>query len=587
MIWSFATVLISYCVCENIFLLNHSIDLVVNKIQELDPYQISVFQSEETSVTNFILKQIPCTIPTIMINVNETELFNVTRETMTTHKALNSNLYVEIENSQNFNTEKIKKNLNFIAKFNSLQPRAKYLVIVIGVSKSISAHMKKLFMEAWALKFLDFTLLIVRSYEKNPIIRHYNPFFDNYDYTNISLGQLFPDKLINMNGCKIKTVLFVMPPIIEFTNESNGLQINGVNYGFWKLMPEALNFKFDYVEIHNNDITMSYYLEKIEKVSMNSHILGTHVVGLYKKGILLIGKVVRESEISLVVPIIYTTSNDNTNVYTTIIMYSSLTTLIVLLTIIIGKLHQLSTFLRSPFYIISLLFGITVYKKPKKSFERLIYISLAVSSIKYSSEIFAVFSNDNVVQTKEVAYDAFEEIKHPSFPIYAFYGYFSNEKSHDDEIIRNLKGNSIPIEHSIECYEKLASHKDRFCLNPTIHTKYIIQTYRNLGKPSPMKVAKPTITNDFFVHVFAKGSPYIKKIDKKFQQVLESGLQDSIPNSKNYFQTDEKTKNQMFKYESKKDIFYLLIFLTIGCVLGIMTYFFEFTWFKIIIAPKL
>lgn len=576
---------VNICACVlALFQKNDSTEVIANKILDVNSSQICIFWGKETAATNnvkfnFIFKRITHETPTFIINVKNAKISNNTEEMINTRDALNSDLFISVENVHNFRIQKVKNCLNFIAESNSLQPRSKFLLLLIGATKPIQIDLKKLLTISWELKFLDFSVLTM-DHNDNSIVQNYNPFYKTYDQYDIMSRQLFSDKLKNMNGYKIKMILFNRPPKIEFVNKSNEFVINGVNYAFWKLASKALNFDFHYVEIHKNDLPSNYLFQKIEKgeidATISPSILGVQLTNHYKKGTLITGKYFREAEMYLIVPIIYSKSSSNREFYLAILKHSILTALIIIVKLVVIKLCKINSNIWSTFYLFALLFGITVDKKPKMSLERLIYIILAFFSIQYSSNIFAVFSNDKVIKNEEIIYDAFQEIKRPSLDLYVPNTFFQSEESYDgDEIIKNLKAHSLTIKYDKECYKKLADKKDRFCFNSAIEAKYMISKYRNSDKSPAMKIAKPLIMNDYFVPVFPKGSPFIKKFDKKFQQVLESGLRDHIPDAKRYFDIHKKKENHFIVFDLTSNINNQLIIFAVGCVIGIFIFIFE------------
>lgn len=566
----------SDCLSKNKFL-----DPVVNKVLNLNVSQICIFKNEasknDSVQLNSIFGKLSREIPTFIIDIDKKFVTNTSYQEMKAiSRTLNSDLYLMIENAKDFDVRKIKKNLNLIAKLNPTPPRAKFLVAIVGDSRTFESDLKEIFNYAWALKFLDFTVVMACN-GNNSNILNYNPFLETYDKEDINSGEFFPDKLKNMNGHKVKTILFNLPPTIEFNNDSNKIMINGVNYGFFKLTSEFLNFTFNYVEIYKNKPPMDYLFKKLEDgkidVSITTHGIGTWLVDLYKKGAILTGTVVREANFNLIGPIFHTNIYQY-EIYFKIAKHSGLTVLIILVTMAVIRFFKLSSIIWTPFYVFALLFGITADKKQKKRLDRLLYISLTIISIKYSSDVFAIFTDDQVVKNAEVIRDAFEEIKNPSLPIYLHKAHFTSKVYYDDEVIQNLKAHSIPIDVEDACYSNLTAQEKHFCFNSVIYANYMIRKYRNSDKSTAMKVINPTLLGDFFVHIFAKGSPYMRKFDKKFRQIFESGLHDCIFHGKMYFES-HKLQDQNVSFKAGDDIHNQLIILTIGCVLAVLTFVFE------------
>lgn len=114
---------------------NNLFDGVINQIFKLRPFQIFILHSKETTKkSNLVLKNITHVVPTINIDIKHKKVLNNTRETINIHNALNSDLYVIFETVRNLTNQKIKNNLNSIAKSNPLQPRPKCLIILFGDS---------------------------------------------------------------------------------------------------------------------------------------------------------------------------------------------------------------------------------------------------------------------------------------------------------------------------------------------------------------------------------------------------------------------------------------------------------------------
>lgn len=550
---------------------NDTYNLIIGKILKLKVPQVCIFINENNSIdTNEIVGKFSPEIPTFIID-------NRNHRAMNIRIALSSDLYVFVEHAHNFDGKKIEKSLKAIVELNPLSPRKKCLVILIGYSKSTRIHFEKLLTDAWDLKFLDFSIL-TEDQNFDVIIFNYNPFFKSYQHANMSSNQIFPDKLKNMYGYKLNMLLYSLPPVIEFSNKSNKIVIDSVNYGFLKLATSSLNCKLDYLKIEHS-YPEKYIFEKLEKgeidLSVMAHLLSSELADFHQRKAFLIGRVVREADMNLIVPLIY--KNNSSIILLNIITYFCLTVTIIFFVILIFRLSKLTSATWTPFYIFALLFGITVKKKPRKLFEKLVYTIIAFLSIQYSSDIFAIFSNDDVVKYEEIVYDAFEEIKSPSFPIHLYKHFFPNQSNYDDEIIKSLKAHSIPIDKSIDCYKKLAAKKNCSCLNSVFFARHMIKKISNPDKSPLMKITQPPVLGDFFVHIYSKGSPYMKKFDKKFQQILKSGLHDSIFHAKKYFESYRKSKNQDISFKPTNQIKNQLLIFSIGCFISILNFVFELT----------
>lgn len=565
--------------CKSTFLLkSDTLDLAIDKISDLHLYQISVFRDEETKgeALNSILGKIASKIPTFIIGNDETKVLNHTEEMMRSREALNADLYVMVKDVDYFSAEKFESYLNLIAESNPLPPRAKFVLTLIGNFKLHQVNFKNLFITAWDMRFLDFSVMLVNGID-DPVILNYNPFFDNdYCFHNISSKPLFPDKLSNMNEYKVKTVLFQRPPFIEFVNESNKLTTMGLHHDFMKLTSEALNFRHDFIRIQDfiSEVDLFDMVEKGEiDISIKNHALGVQLSSY--KGSFLAGRPLREANFHLIVPILYKNTDNKLEIYLKIGLQFCFTASIMLLIMLVVKVFRLKSGTWTPLYVFALLFGITVDKRPHRLIERMIYFYLAVLSIQYSSDVFAVISDDAVLMHEEIIFDAHEEIRHPTFPIYLDASQFQKKADASDEIFYNLQTHAKILKSYDDCFKTLPSQKNHFCFGSEFFGKDFIKKHRNPDNTAAMKLAYPIVVGDFFVHIYAKGSPYIRKFEKKFVQVFEAGLQDSIYHGKKYIEGDKKSNDDDITHKPIDSINLELTILMVGCILGILTFAFE------------
>lgn len=551
---------------------------VVDKILELKLYQICIFKSTENFIQYNLISE---KIPTIIINPNDTKLFNDSRSLENIRNALkNSDLHITVEREDNFDTHKIINSLNLLVELNPGPPRSKYLVILIANTKSTNVNFKSLFRAAWSLKFLDFSILTLHNLDSK--ILTYNPFFNTHNRNNLSSASLFPDKLNNMNGFKLRTLLFNRPPHIELINST----INGFNYGFLKTTSQALNFQFQYVDINKtHNIADGTILSKIESgdidVSSITHLLGVQLKDVHRSNSsMLASRVVRGAKMTLTGPILHI-HNPRSRINLKIVAYSVLTASLILTIMVLLKTCKLSSNIWTPIYVFALLFGITVFKRPRKPLDKCIFAVLAVLSIQYSSEIFAVFTDNEVMSNDEIVYDALKEIQQPSLPIYYHKTYFQGELHHVDQVIRYLKAHSVSIDSLDECFRELSRFKNRFCFSTSIFAKHKIHKY---GATS-MKILDPLVHRDFFVFVYAKASPYVRKFDQKYLRVYESGIAESMHHGRRYLEIYRRLKDA--KFEAVKSVWMPLVIFMAGCFFSAASFVFEFVYFWVCVRPGL
>lgn len=80
----------------------------------------------------------------------------------------------------------------------------------------------------------------------------------------------------------------------------------------------------------------------------------------------LVGKAMQKAEMCLIVPIIYYTNDKDKTIYFKLIIYSFFSALAIVSAKLILRFCKVKSRIWSSFYVLALLFGITVYKKPQK-----------------------------------------------------------------------------------------------------------------------------------------------------------------------------------------------------------------------------
>lgn len=95
----------------------------------------------------------------------------------------------------------------------------------------------------------------------------------------------------------------------------------------------------------------------------------------------------------------------------------------------------------------------------------------------------------------------------------------------DSEVIHYLQNNSKLLDFGANCLDKQTRSKDLLCVTGENFAKYWIKNQQDSENLTVLKIVYPTIVADFYAYAYRKGSPFVKKFDKKFLQLLDTGIQ--------------------------------------------------------------
>lgn len=574
---------IVYCINFFVIAQNECFDLVVDKItDELKTHHINLL-IDKTVKKNFshsdlVHGKLIRKIPTIALDIDATDhtYESVLRNQVYRYQK-NPSLYIIVFDRDTFFLHKTEKLLRRIVDFDPSPPRPKCLVILPSEVSPLRGELFKLLEFAWRLKFLELVFLKLNEHF-DMIVYDFNPFTGTYTEVNLSNRPLFYDKLQNMNGHKITMLAFNFEPYITVLNASNKIVAKGVDHEFVELLSEALNFTVSFTNCADKTRTNDMYrsLENSEtNVSSMAALIGT--IAFDRE--VLVGTVLGVEDIELIAPIIYTTDVKN---LLPIFFHVCLSVVLIFIVVLSVKFFKIRSEVWTKMYIFKLLFGVSVQSLPEDKSGRFIYLCVVLISIKYSSYMFALFTENEMITNREIEFDAFEEFMKPSMPVYINDVYFPKQvREEDDKIIYHLLKNSLKTFSTLKCLEKQTKSKDRFCVTGDSYAKFWIKNHKDSNNLPSSKVALPVISFDFFAYVYEEGSPFIRKFDKKFLQLLESGIQKTFKHGRSGLKIPKKY-DFLTEMDFSRDSYtvQLVILLFIGFTVSSMVFIYELMRYK-------
>ena len=425
---------------------------------------------------------------------------------------------------------------------------------------------------AWSLKFLDIVILHIHN-NKYFILQEYNPFTNTYNETNLySKKDIFSDKLKDMNGYFVKTLAFNKPPYMYMDNRLKGSTYGGITYNFIETLSKYLNYTVNFVST-NNTTTVAYIFAKLNNNEINIMPLPGLKGTNYHQKDFYIGQAFWNDNMRLIVPILYTYETSQLLNIFIYILAPIIVIFCIFITMKVLTFKSTSSNIWTVFYIYQVLFGITVTENPKNSIHKIIFFGITVISIKYSSDITTLLTNDQIIFEREVNFDALQEIENPSLPIYVNKNLIkTTENEKEGKIFEYIHRNAKDINIVAECLAMLAKEKDRMCITPQIYSEYFIAANLGFNKKPAMKAAEPMLYRDISGFAYEKASPFAKKFDVKFQQIVESGIPDTWGYGKKY--SDISHKDEVTFQSNIYNIQFIFV-LTVGYSSSFVVFLFE------------
>ena len=571
-IWNQSVTAINYRKNNDLF------DLITSKIsQEYRIHEIVVFFNKEVkandSLLDSALERISDNISAIFFDSSKVYVSyrNLTLESSSLqYFRRNYKHYIIFQYQHEFHIEELQRFIKFVAQLHYTRPRSKILVILFNKNNLQSRDYKQLFLYSWSLKFIHFTIILVNNHQNNSLILSYNPFTKTYYKRYIfEKNSLFPDKLKNMHGYSITTCLINKPPVSVIKKLNGQIVASGNHYKFIDELSTALNFTLKFLEI--NDITITDVQNKLRNNKINISPIAFPVgLSMYGKKI-LIGDPVTNFNMYMIGPIKYAYKLSN---FKNIFIHLSLSAAIISFLFIIGKLLKFTFENWTIFYIFQILLTVVASKAPTRHYDKIIYLSIVFTSIKYSADTFALLTDDNVVTKSEVLFDTLEQLRKPLVPIY-MNKELSGPSTRDGntDYIESIYRNIIKVDSVVDCFKKLVEKRDRFCMASETYATFYIEKYRHADGGPLLKLSSPPLFYDYSAFGFESGSPFTEKFNKVFKMFSESGISNTWKfgkkSTKVHDREAEITPNRRYTIN-------LLIILFLGYSISLLTFFIEF-----------
>ena len=475
--------------------------------------------------------------------------------------------------------------------------RPKCLMIFLTKEK-ISSH-KKLLRNVWNKKFLDFTVLEItekrytnESLFKNnhrnfATIHHYNPFTQTYYRKRYSSGvELFPNKLRNLNGFKLKVGMVHYPPSLYVKRNESGypVQFFGAHASVVNALSKAMNFRMQKTSSKTQGwgVVSSNISETtgiFRQLSYNKIQFSVNAADITPWA----GNITENSRFLTdfcrfpIIPVLKTETLHLTYLrnylYAGVLLFS-----LTIIPILIAQIFKFSKEIFSPLYVFEAVLGLSTPDSPTKATERIIFGFTLFSFFISSSVINAVFTDVKFIKESTFEINTLEDLKNAGLRLMldqsTAYGLQVTEH---DNTLQALLNESIITLSSTKCISYLVEYKNVTCVLTDIYARLILREMNIKNTDQVMKVGKPCFRKALAGIMFEPGSPYLAQINRLIERISQSGLLIKW-NDLSYISSKGKNQELEFDDSSVHIMPSLLVVIVTGSVLSFVTFALEVTF---------
>lgn len=501
------------------FVNSNSVDninnLVIESIIIERPYQTVIIIDNVSNLDYSIIRE-NLKLPKIIIDTSslKSEVNSLDWQVSRYSRATSVYIIISDEKDSDILVKKIQDILNLI-QTKSVLAKPKCLLIIQNVFSD--KHLIQILINAWTLKFLDFTIL------NTNIISFYNPFSKQfYNQPLIQDTSIFPDKLKNMQKHPFQLAFYDFPPQVKANNKRSF--ISGSDFAFFDVFSHHVNCSLQY-EMHNVNtkqlIRLSEILYYLENNTVNACAIGCGVNTLFRNRSIAMSKVFQMRNLALLVPVekIFKLKFSH-EIWENVFLFVG--TIVIFR--LIAYLFKISSF--RVIHLFENLLGISTATQPKATVERIVYFTLALLSIKFSIDLFETLT-EMLLVFEEKEYRTFDDVLQSDLSVYLPPFYVPLLKTSPDQSIRNLLSKSQISDDVSKIIEDMTKTKKHAFVYPRVTSKYLAEKYRIADGSSILKIATASFENDFIAFGFESSSVYVDKFNEILQRIIESGISTS------------------------------------------------------------
>ena len=549
-----------------------TIDLFVQHVfQELNPHHVTAYapytsrnaSSKTQIVLNELMKQVPVTIigHEYASNLEKIE----SSQFLTYNHKISSTLHLillDFDNSiaSRKNTfDELQEIFNLIDTSICYMSRPKYLLISNSNAYS-NKDIRKFLSLAWKHYLLDFTVAFIDHKGEIKIVIH-NPYFGSTEITEFrnSNIELFPDKLNNINGFKLKVgVSSICWPEcdLNFMGTANKNKWNNLYTGY-KYFEKTVNSsteiipyvssasnRLDTIKQNNLSLFFSYNF-----VNQMNHYKNSKLLGIEKFVAIVPVSHIKRFEFSA--EILY--------------CFLGILSIFIRSAIILKRLKLLHEDW-SALLVFQLVLGFAAEIKHKSLQSKILYFTIVCFSIFFASDIILEVAKSKYVSIERPLIYNFEEVFEKNITIYSPMATKAKKMLLENNYVNeNLK---IIINNIKKCnrFEDLSKFKNSIRIVSSTIADAMLEKRSDHSKK--YTIIDTNLTGYITALLFENNSPYLIKYSKIVDRISETGL------DKKWVR--EVTEKKNFHQEDDTALIYLLkIIMITGTCLSTIVYVYE------------
>ncbi|XP_074095350.1 uncharacterized protein LOC141525007 [Cotesia typhae] len=516
-----------------------------------DEYQVMIIKSANQSKTvnnPWIYDLLATTIenrPTLRLNLNlssssssssssstvsDDSIYNGIRDTAGT-------FFILLRDSEFTDIKSLMDMIDLLKELSTLKGITKFLIIFISIETKENLEM--IFQYTWKKQIIDITILEipkcdVKKYKilndcsaKTPMIHQFNPFLNSFTHEFYSSKtQWFPPVMKNLYGYPIKVAFVHEPPFsfIRYDKNLEAVNIFGSDILVIKTLASKMNFTLKLVHrlvvnehIRNSSVNELFKLLESDTMDVlahgNPHYTETVTENAYRSGDLFF------DQLCALVPI---QVEDKT-----ILSLSAIEAFIISFTIVIA--FWISAFILkfdrscwSIFVIFSVLFGISVDKRPSLVSQRLLYTFLLFISFSYSSNIYASLTSYSVDSEYQKEYQNFDDLAKSSLTPVISKHLYGKTFSRSEGSVLELKKKIVNTTDIWMCPFIAEKFKNVTCLMGKLESEIFLASKKS--RRQNLKLTKVCFWSDSYTFLVKKGSVLRRAFKKIFLKFSAFGL---------------------------------------------------------------
>ena len=431
--------------------------------------------------------------------------------------------------------------IEYILKLCKASISPKFLIILVQEQKNYSYE--TLLRRMWSKKILDATVLEIKEkklsqnrftqrYQENITIHYFNPFKNTMIKEGYSsTTSWFPDKLRDIKKHPVTVGLYNLPSSTTVESNKNGVIVaNGPDVELIRTISKKINFEVIWKDIEQNGNMMLNYGDKKEHwfkmLERGTLDMLVPQLGLYVtcQDDIECASGTRIVSLIVAVPVFREKSELSTewNIFHAIVIFS--------FTIIIWFLSRQLHFERNNWNIlqlIAIIFGLVASREPKKTVERIVFGSILLACLLYSSVIYTSItenasntgSNKKFATLKDVLSSSLRPMIKQTVQIIF--------RKRTDGVRKKLLEKAIPYSLNSEayCIDRLIKNKNIACIGRKDVIKFLIKNKRDdCYAPAVMIVEEPFTYTTISVLTMEYKSPFVKRIEGITAKIVESGI---------------------------------------------------------------